>query len=55
MQEELARPEHARVFARGGLADYLAANGVAYEAFGDFYDVAGALAVERPARSRGRK
>ncbi|HVM69569.1 MAG TPA: haloacid dehalogenase-like hydrolase [Gaiellaceae bacterium] len=50
-----------RVFARDGLARYLDAEGVAYERFADFGDVAAALgaepgsgAVERPSRSRGR-
>jgi len=48
----------SRVFARDGLADYLAARGVAFEPFDDFYDVASALdgaAVVPPKRSRGRK
>jgi 2-hydroxy-3-keto-5-methylthiopentenyl-1-phosphate phosphatase len=48
----------ARVFARDGLARYLAARGVAYEPFADFYDVAAALdgpADVPPTRSRGRK
>lgn len=47
-----------RVFARDGLATYLAGKGVAFERFEDFYDVAGALdggAVVPPRRSRGRK
>ena len=47
-----------RVFARDGLATYLAGKGVAFERFDDFYDVAGALdggAVVPPRRSRGRK
>ena len=46
-----------RVFARDGLAEYLAKRGVAHERFDDFYDVAAALdggAVEPPIRSRGR-
>jgi 2-hydroxy-3-keto-5-methylthiopentenyl-1-phosphate phosphatase len=34
----------ARVFARGGLAEYLAREGVAFERFDDFHDVARALA-----------
>ena len=45
------------VFARDGLADYLAAEGVSFEPFDDFYDVARALdggAVVPPGRSRGR-
>ena len=48
----------ARVFARDGLAEYLATCGVAFEPFDDFYDVAAALdgAADVPAtRSRGRK
>jgi 2-hydroxy-3-keto-5-methylthiopentenyl-1-phosphate phosphatase len=48
----------SRVFARDGLAEYLAAKGVAFERFDDFYDVARALAggaVVPPSRSRGRK
>lgn len=48
----------ARVFARDGLAVYLAERGVAFEPFEDFYDVAVALAgdaVVPPTRSRGRK
>ena len=47
-----------RVFARDGLATYLAGKGVAFELFDDFYDVASALdggAVVPPTRSRGRK
>ncbi|HET8967791.1 MAG TPA: haloacid dehalogenase-like hydrolase [Gaiellaceae bacterium] len=46
-----------RVFARDGLASYLAGKDVAFELFDDFYDVAGALAgaVVPPTRSRGRK
>ena len=46
-----------RVFARDGLARYLAERKVAFESFGDFYDIARALgsAVVPPARSRGRK
>jgi 2-hydroxy-3-keto-5-methylthiopentenyl-1-phosphate phosphatase len=48
----------SRVFARDGLAEYLAARDVAFEQFGDFYDVARALdggAVVPPIRKRGRK
>lgn len=48
----------ARVFARDGLATYLAGKGVPFEPFDDFYDVAEALAggaVVPPRRSRGRK
>lgn len=48
----------SRVFARDGLATFLAAQGVAFELFDDFYDVARALdgaAVVPPTRSRGRK
>jgi 2-hydroxy-3-keto-5-methylthiopentenyl-1-phosphate phosphatase len=48
----------SRVFARDGLADYLAAEDVLHERFEDFYDVARALAdgalVVPPSRSRGR-
>jgi len=33
----------ARVFARDGLAEYLAAEGVPFEGFDDFHDVARAL------------
>ena len=47
-----------RVFARDGLATYLAEGGVVYELFDDFYDVERLLdggAVEPPGRSRGRK
>ena len=47
-----------RVFARDGLAAYLDGQGVAFESFEDFYDVAVALdggAVVPPRRSRGRK
>jgi len=33
----------SRVFARDGLATYLASKGVPYEAFADFYDVQRAL------------
>ncbi len=47
-----------RVFARDGLATYLDAQGVPYERFDDFYDVAAALAGGAdvpPTRSRGRK
>jgi 2-hydroxy-3-keto-5-methylthiopentenyl-1-phosphate phosphatase len=47
-----------RVFARDGLATYLAGKGVAFELFDDFYDVGSALdggAVVPPTRSRGRK
>lgn len=42
-----------RIFARDGLATYLAGNGVAFEVFDDFYDVASALdgvAVVPPTR-----
>ena len=48
----------SRVFARDGLAAYLASEGVPFEWFEDFYDVERALAggaVEPPIRSRGRK
>ena len=44
-----------RVFARDGLAEYLAAESVAFERFDDFYDVARALdagAAVPPGRSR---
>jgi 2-hydroxy-3-keto-5-methylthiopentenyl-1-phosphate phosphatase len=47
----------SRVFARDGLASYLEENGVPFEYFDDFYDVASALAggaVVPPTRSRGR-
>lgn len=47
-----------RVFARDGLARYLAASGVPFEPFTDFYALAAALdgaAVVPPTRSRGRK
>jgi 2-hydroxy-3-keto-5-methylthiopentenyl-1-phosphate phosphatase len=49
----------ARVFARNGLAAYLAEKGVPFEPFGNFYDVSAALArdggaVVPPRRSRGR-
>jgi 2-hydroxy-3-keto-5-methylthiopentenyl-1-phosphate phosphatase len=47
-----------RVFARDGLARYLASRDVSFEPYEDFYDVARALdgdAVVPPARSRGRK
>ena len=47
----------SRVFARDGLARYLAAEGVPFEPFEDFYDVARAIdggAVVPPGRSRGR-
>ena len=47
-----------RVFARDGLAEYLATTGVAFEPFDDFYDVARLLngaAVVPPGRRRGRK
>jgi 2-hydroxy-3-keto-5-methylthiopentenyl-1-phosphate phosphatase len=47
-----------RVFARDGLAAFLVREGVAFEPFDDFYDVASALdgaAVVPPRRSRGRK
>jgi len=45
-----------RRFARAGLADYLAARGVTFEPFDDFYDIDAALggAVVPPTRSRGR-
>jgi 2-hydroxy-3-keto-5-methylthiopentenyl-1-phosphate phosphatase len=45
-----------RVFARAGLAEYLAAKGAPFESFEDFYDVDAALggAVVPPMRSRGR-
>jgi 2-hydroxy-3-keto-5-methylthiopentenyl-1-phosphate phosphatase len=46
----------SRVFARDGLADHLAARGVPFERFGDFYDVDEALgggAVVPPVRRRG--
>ena len=48
----------SRVFARDGLARYLTQEGVAFEPFDDFYDLAEALegaAVVPPRRSRGRK
>jgi len=48
----------SRVFARDGLATFLAGNRVAFELFDDFYDLARALdgaAVVPPTRSRGRK
>jgi 2-hydroxy-3-keto-5-methylthiopentenyl-1-phosphate phosphatase len=48
----------SRVFARDGLAEYLATTGVAFEPFDDFYDVARLLngaAVVPPRRRRGRK
>jgi hypothetical protein len=32
-----------RLFARAGLADFLAARGVAFETFDDFYDIDAAL------------
>jgi HAD superfamily phosphoserine phosphatase-like hydrolase len=46
----------ARVFARAGLTEFLAAKRVAFEPFEDFYDVDAALggAVVPPMRSRGR-
>jgi 2-hydroxy-3-keto-5-methylthiopentenyl-1-phosphate phosphatase len=47
-----------RVFARDGLATYLAGRGVPFEPFADFYDVSRALergAVVPATRSRGRK
>jgi len=47
-----------RVFARDGLAAHLAARGVPFERFEDFYDVGRALAggaVLPPSRRRGRK
>ena len=47
-----------RVFARDGLASYLASKGVPFEPFADFYDVERALAAGGaevpPTRSRGR-
>jgi len=45
-----------RLFARAGLADFLAARGVAFETFDDFYDIDAALrgAVHPPTRNRGR-
>lgn len=45
-----------RVFARAGLAEFLASKGVDFEPFEDFYDVDAALggAVVPPMRSRGR-
>jgi 2-hydroxy-3-keto-5-methylthiopentenyl-1-phosphate phosphatase len=49
----------SRVFARDGLADYLAARGVPFESFDDLYDVARGLdagePVVPPTRRRGRK
>lgn len=48
----------SRVFARDGLAAYLAERGVAFETFRDFYEVERLLdggAVVPPTRSRGRK
>lgn len=44
-----------RVFARDGLAAYLASEGVSFEPFEDFYEVEAALggAVVPPGRSRG--
>jgi 2-hydroxy-3-keto-5-methylthiopentenyl-1-phosphate phosphatase len=48
----------SRVFARDGLAAFLAEEGVTFELFDDFYDVESALdggAVVPPGRSRGRK
>jgi 2-hydroxy-3-keto-5-methylthiopentenyl-1-phosphate phosphatase len=48
----------ARVFARDGLAGYLAREGVPFEPFEDFYDVERVLAgaeVVPPGRSVGRK
>ena len=47
----------SRVFARDGLAAYLGEQGVRFEPFDDFYDVARVLdggAVVPPGRSRGR-
>jgi 2-hydroxy-3-keto-5-methylthiopentenyl-1-phosphate phosphatase len=47
-----------RVFARDGLATYLAGEGVPFEPFEDFYDVERVLAtadVVPPGRSVGRK
>lgn len=45
-----------RLFARAGLADFLAARGVAFETFDDFYDIDAALggAAHPPTRNRGR-
>ena len=45
-----------RLFARAGLADFLAARGVAFETFDDFYDIDAALGgtVHPPTRNRGR-
>ena len=48
----------ARVFARDGLASYLAREGVPFDAFESFYDVEALLAgiaVVPPTRNRGRK
>jgi 2-hydroxy-3-keto-5-methylthiopentenyl-1-phosphate phosphatase len=48
----------SRIFARDGLAAYLAERGVPFETFGDFYEVERLLdggAVVPPTRSRGRK
>jgi 2-hydroxy-3-keto-5-methylthiopentenyl-1-phosphate phosphatase len=48
----------SRVFARDGLAEYLAAEGVPFQPFEDFYDVERSLAggaVDPATRSRGRK
>jgi 2-hydroxy-3-keto-5-methylthiopentenyl-1-phosphate phosphatase len=48
----------SRVFACEGLAAYLAARGIQFERFADFYEVDAALdggAVVPPTRSRGRK
>lgn len=47
----------SRVLARDGLAEYLTAQGVPFETFGDFYEVERLLdggAVVPPTRSRGR-
>jgi 2-hydroxy-3-keto-5-methylthiopentenyl-1-phosphate phosphatase len=47
----------SHVFARDGLAEYLAKRSVSFEPFDDFYDVSAALAggdVVPPRRSRGR-
>jgi 2-hydroxy-3-keto-5-methylthiopentenyl-1-phosphate phosphatase len=61
--DRCAALEAERVFARAGLAEWLARAGVAFEPFDDFYEVAAALgrsrtagaAVEPRTRSAGRK